>query len=160
MKHLVCFVVLGLILLSVIGCGEGGGGEGGGGQGSPVLVPQSQNLVNGMITVSAGGYYDQPFSVTSSMQNARVTGYFEASGGSGNDIVVLVMDDMMFTNWLNNHQTPVCYNSGQITVANFDMLLCSGSGEYHLVFSNRFSVVSSKSVSTRVDLNWSELRYQ
>jgi len=158
MKHLVCFVVLGLILLSVIGCSEGGGG----GQGSPgtVLVPQSQNLVNGIITVSAGEYYDQPFSVTSSMQNARVTGSFRASGGSGNDIVVLFMDDIMFANWLNYHKTPVCYNSGQVTAAKFDMMICSDPGEYHLVFDNRFSDFSSKDVTTRVDLNWSELRYQ
>jgi hypothetical protein len=163
MKRLVLFVVLGLILLSVIGCSEGGGG----GQGSPgtvprqptpVLVPQSQNLVNGMITVRAGGYYDQSFSVTSSMQNARITGSFRASGGSGNDIVTLIMDDMAFTNWVNGHQVQVYYQSGQITVANIDASL--PLGKYHLVFSNTFSSFSSKSVSTKVDLNWSELRYQ
>ena len=152
MKRLVLFVVLGLILLSVIGC------SGGGGQGNTDTVPQSQNLVNGTITVPAGECYYKSFSVTSIMQNAMVTGSFQASGGSRNDIVTLIMDDMAFNNWVNGHQVQFYYQSGQITVANIDVFL--PSGEYYLVFSNTFSTFTSKNVITRVDLNWSELRTQ
>jgi len=180
MKRLLLFVVLGLILLSVIGCSGGGGGQGSPGtvpqQPTSVLVPQSQNLVNGIITVLASGYYDQPFLVTSSMQNARIIGSFEVSGGLANDISVTIMDDMSFINWANGYQVqkvmddvafanwakdhPIqdCYHSGRVMVGNIDVFL--SSEKYHLVFENMFGDRASKSVTTRVDLNWSELRYQ
>ena len=180
MKRLVLFVVLGLILLSVIGCSGGGGCQRSPGtvpqQPTSVLVPQSQNLVNGMITVPTSSYYDQSFSVTSSMQNARIIGSFEASGGLANDISVIIMDDMSFINWANSYQVqkvmdavaflnwakehPIqnCYHSGRVMVGNIDVSL--SSGKYHLVFENLFGDRASKNVITRVDLNWSELRYQ
>jgi len=179
MRRLVLFVVFGLILLSVIGCSEEDGGRQGSPgtvprQPTPVLVPQSQNLVNGIITVPASGYYDQPFSVISSMQNARIIGSFEASGGLANDISVLIMDDMSFINWANGYQVqktmdattfanwakghPIqdYYHSGRVMIANIDVFL--SSGKYHLVFDNLFTDRASKSVRTRIDLNWSESR--
>lgn len=124
-----------------------------------VLVPQSQNLVNATITVSPG-YYDLSFTVDAGrMRDARVTGSFTASGGSGNDIKVLIMDDMTFTNWKNKHQVSLLYNSGQMTIGNLNVPI-TASGTYHLVFDNTFSTVSSKQVATRINLEWSELKYQ
>jgi hypothetical protein len=118
-------------------------------------TPQSSNLIDGNIVVTPGDYYDIPFLVdTSEMQNIRVVGYFAASGGSGNDIEVAILDDITFTNWINGHQGTSLYNSGKITVAEIDVSITT-SGKYHLVFSNTFSIVSSKNVSARVDLNWS-----
>jgi len=119
-------------------------------------TPQSSNLIDGNIVVVPGNYYDIQFSVdTSEMQNTRVVGSFEAAGGSGNDIEAFIFDDMSFNNWKNGHQVTPLYNSGKITVANIDTSITT-SGKYHLVFSNLFSIVSSKNVSARVDLNWSE----
>lgn len=93
------------------------------------------------------------------MRNARVKGSFKASGGSGNDIRPLIMDDMAYTNWSNKHQVNVLYSSGQLTVADIDVPITT-SARYHLVLSNDFSTVSSKNVTTKIDLIWSELRYQ
>ena len=127
---------------------------------TPVLVPQSRNLVNATITVGPGKHYDIPFSVdVNVMRDVRVVGSFRASGGSGNDIKAIIMDDMAYINWVNGHQVSVLYSSGQITAANINTAIII-SGKYHLVFSNGFSTFSSKSVSTRVDLEWTELRYQ
>ena len=118
-------------------------------------TPQSSNLINEIIVVAAGDYYDIPFSVdTSEMQNVRVVGYFAASGGTGNDIEVAILDDMTFTNWINGHQGTSLYNSGKIMAVEIDVSITT-SGKYHLVFSNTFSIVSSKTVSSRIDLNWS-----
>ena len=127
---------------------------------TPVFVPQSRNLVNATITVGAGSHYDIPFSVDANvMRNVRLVGSFRASGGSGNDIIAIIMDDMTYTNWVNGHKVRVFYSSGKITTANIDVSITT-SGKYHLVFSNDFSILSSKDVSTRVELEWSELRYQ
>lgn len=127
---------------------------------TPVLVPQSRNLVNATITVGPGEHYDIAFSVdVDAMQDVRVVGSFRASGGSGNDIKAFIMDDLAYINWVNGHQVSVLYSSGKITIANINVPITS-SDRYHLVFSNDFSIFSSKDVSTRVDLEWSELRYQ
>ena len=125
-----------------------------------VYIPQNRNLVNGTITVKAGGYYDQSFTIdTGKMQNPSLSGSFTASGGSGNDIIVLVMDDMAFTNWVNGHQISTFYNSGKMTAGNIIANLAN-SGTYHLVYSNLFSTISTKNVTTNVNLSWSELTYQ
>lgn len=105
--------------------------------------------------VTPGDYYDIPFQVdTSEMRNIRVVGSFEAGGGSGNDIIALILDDMAFINWINEHQVTPLYNSGKITTADIDVSITI-SGKYHLVFHNLFSIFSSKNVAAKVDLNWS-----
>jgi hypothetical protein len=93
------------------------------------------------------------------MTNPRVKGSFTASGGSGNDIETFIFDDMAYTNWVNGHQVNTFYNSGRITVANIDASITT-PGKYHLVFNNGFSIFTSKHVSTTVNLEWYELRYQ
>jgi hypothetical protein len=146
-------LILGLILALVVGCGPSTVPR----QPGQVLVLQTQNLVNGMITVPAGTYYAQPFSVTSRMQSVKVSGSFHASGGSGNDIETYILDDMAYTNWASGHQVNTFYNSGCVTVANIDAPLAT-PGTYYLVFNNRFSTFASKQVSTTVNLEWYELR--
>lgn len=123
---------------------------------TPVLVPQSQNLVNGAITVKADGYYDVSFTVTSSMENPIVSGSFTASGGSGNDIIAYIFDSIDYTNWSNNHQSSAFYNSGQVTTQNISTSLAPGS--YYLVFDNTFSTFTSKVVNTTVNLNYDTLQ--
>lgn len=163
MKRVIaCLVFVTVVLALVIGCG----GEGGGDWYSPpqqpkaVLVPQSRNLINATITVSAGDYYHVPFSVNiDGMRDVTVSGSFMASGGSGNDIVVVILDNIAYTNWVNRHRVAALYSSGQVTTDRFCVSI-TGLGTYHLVYSNRFSVISTKKVISTVDLKWSELQYR
>lgn len=149
-RRFLCVIVglLALIVIPMVGCSQSTSVAN---QQQPTL--RSSNLVNGTITVKAGSYYNAPFSITSAMTNSSVTGSFTASGGSGNDIIALVLDDMSFTNWINGHQVSALYNSGQLTTANISVSIAT-PGTYHLVFSNEFSVISSKQVSTSVNLQW------
>ena len=115
---------------------------------------QSQNIVNGLITVQAGGYNYYIFNVdTSTMHNVTVTGSFQASGGSGNDIVVAILDSTGFTNFSNGHTVTTYYNSGQMTVGSINASL-TASGEYYLLYENTFSILSSKNVTTSATLQW------
>jgi RNA polymerase subunit RPABC4/transcription elongation factor Spt4 len=120
---------------------------------SPGIIPQEYtiNIVNGLITVNAGLYKYYMFSVPSGASNAHVSGTFTASGGSGNDIVVLIMDSTNFINWQNGHSANTYYNSGPLTTSSFDVSLPAGES-YYLVYSNTFSTVSSKNVQTTVNL--------
>ena len=116
--------------------------------------PQTQNtnyIINGLITVSPGDYNYYLFSVPSGATQAHVKGFFTASGGSGNDIYLYIMDRIDFINWQNGHTVNVYYNSGKVTTDNFDIYIPSGQ-MYYLVFSNTFSTFSTKTVSATVTL--------
>lgn len=114
---------------------------------------RSATVVNGVITVKAGGYHDYPVRVNDGMDGARLSGRFSASGGSGNDIVVLVLDQDAFVNWANGHGTSALYSSGQTTTGSVSARL-SEPGTYHVVFSNRFSTITSKDVTAEVNLKY------
>lgn len=94
------------------------------------------------ITVKAGGYtwFDYSFN-----QPTTLKGRFRAQGGGRNDIEVYIMDDDNFENWKNGNQANTYYNSGRVTVANFNVTLPKGN--YHLVFNNKFSVITPKAVT-------------
>lgn len=104
--------------------------------------PVPQEIVKGTISVPAGKSVSYPFTLNNP---AIVTGTFKASGGGGNDIVVLVISADAYTNWINGHQVDVLYNSGQETLGKV-LALISSPGEYDLVFDNSFSTFTSKSV--------------
>ncbi len=117
------------------------------------ILPQSYstNIVNGLITVSAGGWNTYPFSVPTGSTNAYVSGSFYASGGYGNDIKVLVMDRTSYINWSNGHSVDVIYSSGYLTTSSFSVNLSAGNA-YDLVYTNDNSLFSSKNVQTTVNL--------
>jgi hypothetical protein len=112
------------------------------------------NIVNGVVTVSPGTFQYYQFSVPTGASDVFVNGTFLASGGSGNDIIVLIMDNTNFINWENGHQATAFYNSGQITTATFTTVLPNG-GLYDLVYSNTFSTFSTKNVQTTANLYYS-----
>lgn len=113
----------------------------------------AHNVVNGTITVSPGTHQDYPVTVTTGMSDAKLDGSFTASGGSGNDIIVMVMDATNYANWENNHTYSCCYNSGQITTGQISAYIGT-PGTYYVIYSNMFSVFSTKQVTTRVDLHY------
>ena len=108
------------------------------------------------MTVEDDKYLDFNFGVdTQTMLNVRIVGWFMASGGSRNDIEVLILDDVDFINWDNLHEVDGLYKSGKITIARLDVPI-RVSGNYHLVFNNRFSGFSHKNVKAAVYLYWSD----
>jgi len=145
---LIVIVVLVIAVLAVIGSMGGASGGGGGG----ILPSQhTENVVNGLITVGARNYNDYEFTVPSGASGVSVSGSFTASGGSGNDIEVLVMDSTDFVNWSNGHTASAYYDSGQETTGSISASLPAGA-TYYLVYSNMFSILSSKDVQTTVNL--------
>jgi hypothetical protein len=127
------------------------GSRGGGGV---IQSTQTVNIVKGLITVDASDYEYYQFTVPSGATNVEAHGSFTVSGGSGNAIVVLIMDLTEFFNWQNGHQTGAYYDSGQLTDSDFDVPLPSGSGTYCLVYSNTFSIMNPKNVNTEANLSF------
>jgi|SRR5471030_755930 hypothetical protein len=116
-------------------------------------VPASQKIASGQIVVRAKGYVQYRFQITPEMRSAHVSGQFNASGGTGNDIEVVIATEAEFTNWVNGHQARVFYSTqGKKTTDTFDVRLAPGT--YYLAFNNRFSAMTAKDVFLEVDLNY------
>jgi hypothetical protein len=117
----------------------------------PLLVfstPQGgKYLVKDPIVVEPQHYVFIRFTVPEG--GARVVGRFRASGGSGNDIEVYILDEDAFENFRNGHRASTYYNSGRVTVGKINVHL-EEEGTYYLVFSNTFSLFSNKVVNARV----------
>jgi hypothetical protein len=133
------------------------------GQPEPESVPQPEpphacttSIADGTIAVPAIRYDSFLVRIAPSMSNTRLTGNFMASGGKGNDIVVLVVDEKTFHDWSNLYGIPAkrfLYNSGKVTMGSFDVSL-SAAGDYFLVCSNVFSSFADKHVMIRADLSY------
>ncbi len=90
------------------------------------------------------------------MRNAHLKGRFTASGGSGNDVQVVLAAEDEHVNWKNGHVAKVLYSSGKITIGTLDVPI-SRSGIYYLAISNTFSAVSTKSVLSEVVLTYEKV---
>jgi hypothetical protein len=116
-------------------------------------VPATQRIASGQIVVRAKALVQYRFQITPEMRSAHVSGQFNASGGSGNDIEAVIATEAEFTNWVNGHQAQVFYSTqGKKTTDTFDVRL--GPGTYYLAFNNRFSAMTAKDVFLEVDLNY------
>ncbi len=119
---------------------------------SSIFQPHSTDVVSGVVSVPPGQSVYYTFTVPSDATSATVHGSFTASGGSGNDIKVYIMDNTNFINWQNGHQANTYYNSGQVTTDQFSVSLSPGT--YYLVYDNTFSTFSAKNVQTTVTLSY------
>jgi len=120
---------------------------------TPILVPMSTKLFTGQTVVKAGGYVTNKFTVEPGMQNFRVVGQFNASGGTGNDIQVVLADEDEFQNWINGHQTNVFYSTEKITTGKLDVDNLA-PGRYVLALSNTFSTFTDKYVFAEIEARW------
>jgi len=118
----------------------------------PDPAERSIEIINRMIRIEPRPLWEKTFEVDlETMRNVRVIGWFISTGGSGNDIRALILDDIDFINWSNLHQVEGLYKTDQITTDKIDIPI-TVSGRYHLVFDNRFSKFASKDVLAKVYL--------
>lgn len=110
---------------------------------------KTETIIDGIVTIDAGKYANYQFSIP---YHASVTGDFAASGGSGNDIRVIILDETSYNNWINGNSVSEYYDSGQETTGKIYATLSKGN--YYLIYSNTFSTVSTKNIKTKVDITY------
>jgi len=108
-------------------------------------------LVKGTITINPGLYHDYRFEVTSNMKNPRIVGSFEAV--SGGALYVYLFDKTNFLNWDAGGDSRTIYASGKVVTAQIDVSIPT-PGTYHLIFSNRISWITSKTVDAAVEFQY------
>jgi hypothetical protein len=146
-------ILVGVILIIIVFAAFIALDNGGGNSGSIFPTTHTVNLVNGLVTINANYYEYYTFTIPSGASNIQVSGSFTASGGSGNDIKVLILDQSDFTNWQNGHSAQTYYQSGQETTGTISATLPT-SGTYVLVYDNTFSLISQKNVNTEADVSY------
>lgn len=82
------------------------------------------------------------FEVDHDMSSVWLFGDFTAEGGSGDDIIVRV-----------NGPKGDVYGTGQVHTDSFDLNLTE-PGKYQVIYSNTFSMISHKTVTSRVDMEY------
>ena len=147
MHHKTASVLALVVVASVMsGCGYG----------APAVAPAynaiKEPLVTGGFAVGPRTFKEYKFVVTSAMSKPRLEGTFSASGGSGNDIEVSVLDESQFANWQKRRAFDATFESGRVTDATLNVTVPESPATYYLVFSNRFSLFSNKAVTASVQL--------
>jgi hypothetical protein len=118
------------------------------------FAPSSQKLFSGSLEIGARQIRWVNFTVPQNGRDAQINGAFRAFGGQGNDIVVIVTNDLEFENWKNGNVARLLYNSGKVTNG---VVAVQGlaPGQYVLAFENRFSALSRKQVTGDITLTCS-----
>ena len=101
-------------------------------------LPVTHNLALGEFEVPAKGTHDVKIALDEPrMQNARLSGYFSTTGGTG--IQVMLLDENQYTR-LQNHQTPseFLFLSKTAQAGNIEAMI-PRAGAYYLVFDNSAS---------------------
>lgn len=113
----------------------------------PHLIP----FVDQQAFVKAGSYVWYTLKVDEGMESAKLIGKFVTSGGSGNDVQVVVAEPDQFQNWANGHAASLIWSTpGKVTAGSLDLRLKPGT--YNLGFSNKFSAFSDKYVTIEAKL--------
>jgi hypothetical protein len=117
------------------------------------LAEYTANIVaTGSFAVEARDFKPFKVVVPDKTKNPRIEGSFSASGGSGNDVEVMVLDEAQFLNWQNRNKFSAIYDSGRVTADKVSIALPSAGATYVMVFSNRFSLLSTKGVKAELKL--------
>jgi hypothetical protein len=124
-----------------------------GGSGFSLSRPLSRPLLTGSVGVQPRQIQYWKFEVSPTMTNAHVSGSFRASGGSGNDIEAFAAEWSECEKWINGHQANLVYASGKATNGTIEVPI-SVAGTYGLAFSNRRSLISAKTVTGNVALEY------
>jgi hypothetical protein len=120
----------------------------------PVRKHHSLPLYSGVVSVPARNLTWKCFSVLSQQEDPKVVGRFQAVGGSGNDIQMVIASEDEFTTWRTIHSGTLLYDSGKMTATGVDVAI-PAQGKYCAAFSNGFSALSAKAVTATINVEFS-----
>jgi hypothetical protein len=112
------------------------------------IVKQQRTVTakNPDLHINALSFSSFKFEVPTGATSVNLHGNFTASGGLTNDVEVFVLSSDDFVNWQNRHEAKTFYNSGKVTVGTINANLPADAGTYYLVFNNRFSLLTQRTV--------------
>ncbi len=85
-------------------------------------------------------------STTLSSSDCVLKGHIVASGGAGNDIQVMLLEETNFLHWHKGHRAQTLFNSGKLTAVRMAVSIVQSS-TYCLVLDNALSASTEKVVA-------------
>ena len=125
-----------------------------------------QTVLDTPFTVSAHNFRYYKFDLPEGSMNVSIVGQFtSASPGKkntkskdgdsdDNDVEVYVLSEPAFAVWQNGYATSSVFESGRVSQGTMQADLPAGAGVYYLIFSNKFSIKTSKNVNATVLLRY------
>jgi len=111
-----------------------------------VKQQRTTTINNPALHINALSFTYFKLDVPSGATSVNLHGNFTASGGLTNDVEVFVLSADDYVNWQNRHAAKTFYNSGKVTVGTLNVNLPADAGTYYLVFNNRFSLLTQRTV--------------
>lgn len=105
------------------------------------LSLSGQKFVDSIYKVGPGAHTYVSFTLPC---RAQVEGGFSSNDILGDDILVMILDDSNFDKFENGMIVSSFYDSGKVKSDVFDVTL--DAGEYFIVMSNQYSLISTKTV--------------
>jgi len=127
-------------------------------------------VLDSQFTVAAHSFRYYKFSLPEGSVNVAVVGEFSSAADASaarvkdkgkpsdqqtdNDIQVTVLSEPAFTIWQNGYGASPLYDSGKVAHGTVQADIPAGAGIYYLVFNNRPSVKTSKTIRSTVLLRY------
>jgi hypothetical protein len=111
---------------------------------APKVIPV---LDSRAIPLAAGEHLEVAFEVDDP-RPCTLTGRVRGLAGGGRDVEVFLLDDQGFSEWYNGIPPRPLYYSGRSASTSLRVRI-PGEGEYHLLISNRYSLLTDKVVEVR-----------
>ena len=105
------------------------------------LFLSGPKFIDSIYKISPGTYTYVAFTLPC---ESKVEGGFEVIDILRNDIIVLVLDDYNFNKFENDESVSTFYDSSKVKSGAFDLTL--ESGDYYIVMSNQYSMISTKTI--------------
>ncbi len=165
-RRIVLWVLVGLLLGAVLWAATS---ESPFAQGLQELVgwKHDQTIIETPFSVSAHNFRYYKFDLPEGSMNVAIVGQFSSSSAEkktpgakskdasdDNDVEVYVLSEPAFAVWQNGYATSSVYESGRVSQGTMQAELPAGAGVYYLVFSNKFSPKTSKSINADVLLRY------
>jgi len=123
-----------------------------------VTGAETQTIVETPFSVKAHSFAYFKFTVPPGAVSVTVTGQFSANGDAeknpDNNIEAYILTDSAFVLWGKGYATSTHYESGQVAQGVLNIDLPTGSGIYYLVFNNKFSQRTTKTVHATALLHY------
>ena len=127
-----------------------------------------QTILETPFSVTAHNFRYYKFDLPEGSTNVSIMGQFavspaEKKAGSAkpntgetedSDVEVYVLSEPAFAVWQNGYATSSVYESSRVSQGNMQAELPAGAGVYYLIFSNKFSPKTAKSVNATVLLRY------
>jgi len=113
----------------------------------------TETVTEKTFSVNSRNFASYKFSVPSSTTNVEVSGEFSATGAD-NQIAVYVLADDAFVTWRSGYSANMLYDSGRVDHGAIEATIPAGAGSYYLVFDNRFSQRTGKTINANVTLRY------